>query len=231
MALRGRKVAVSALARLEDFLLTLDDPRPAFPAAGEGDDVTAFVRRSVLDAYATAGRMAEVARVGGGPLRHPTTALAERLSLIARLLKAGSGARIFYTLQAGYDTHGAQEGVHPGLLAELSGAVKGFLDDLAAARLADRVAVLCFSEFGRRVQENTSQGTDHGTAGPVFLAGPGVEGGLVGATPSLLDLQDGDLKVAVDFRRVYATVLEDWLGLPSKPSLGGEFAKLTLFRR
>jgi uncharacterized protein (DUF1501 family) len=90
--------------------------------------------------------------------------------------------------------------------------------------------VLCFSEFGRRVQENGSQGTDHDTAGPVLLAGPGVRAGLVGEAPRLLDLQDGDLRMAVDFRRVYASVLEDWLGLPSKPALGGEFVKLALFR-
>ena len=230
VALRGRRVAASALARLEDFLLALDDPRPAFAGPGEGDGVTAFVRRSVLDAYATAGRMAEVARTGGGPLRHPTTALAERLSLIARLLKAGSGARIFYTTQGGYDTHGAQEGVHPGLLTDLAGAVKEFLDGLAAAKLADRVAVLCFSEFGRRVQENASAGTDHGTAGPVFLAGPKVKGGLVGETPSLLDLDGGDLKMGIDFRRVYATVLEDWLGLPSEKALSAGFERLPLFK-
>jgi uncharacterized protein (DUF1501 family) len=230
VALRGRRVAAAALARLEDFLLNLDDPAPAFAGPGEGDDVTAFVRRSVLDAYATAGRMAEVARAGGGGLRNPPTALAERLGLIARLLKSGSGARIFYTLQAGYDTHGAQEAVHPGLLSELAGALAGFFAELAAAKLADRVAVLAFSEFGRRVEENASQGTDHGTAGPVFLAGAPVKGGLVGRTPSLLDLEDGDLKMGIDFRRVYATVLEDWLGLPAKVSLAGDFEKLPLFR-
>jgi uncharacterized protein (DUF1501 family) len=229
-ALRGRRVAASALNRLEDFLLAVDDPRPAFAGPAGGDDVAAFVRRSVLDAYATAGRMAVVARAGGRSLRNPSTSLAERLGLIARLLKAGSDARIFYTLQAGYDTHGGQQTVHPVLLAELAGALKAFLDDLAAARLAERVAVLCFSEFGRRVQENASQGTDHGTAGPVFLAGPGVRAGLVGEAPKLLDLQEGDLKMAIDFRRVYATVLEDWLGLPCKPALGAAFTKLPLFR-
>jgi uncharacterized protein (DUF1501 family) len=119
---------------------------------------------------------------------------------------------------------------HADLLGELSGALKAFLDDLAAAKLAERVVVMCFSEFGRRVAENESLGTDHGTAGPVFLAGPKVKAGLVGATPELLDLQDGDLKMSVDFRRVYATVLEDWLGLPSKPALAGNFAKLPLIQ-
>jgi uncharacterized protein (DUF1501 family) len=150
--------------------------------------------------------------------------------VIARLLKAGGGTRVFYAAQDGYDTHYLQPGLHAELLGELSGALRAFLDDLKAARLAERVAVLCFSEFGRRVAENGSQGTDHGTAGPVVLAGPGVKAGLVGATPRLLDLKDGDLKMGVDFRRVYATVLEDWLGLPSKPALGGEFARLKLFR-
>ena len=97
---------------------------------------------------------------------------------------------------------------HAPLLEELSASLRAFLDDLAAARLADRVLVLVFSEFGRRVAENGSKGTDHGTAGPVLLAGPRVRPGLHGAYPSLTDLVDGDLKMTVDFRRVYATVLE-----------------------
>jgi uncharacterized protein (DUF1501 family) len=96
--------------------------------------------------------------------------------------------------------------------------------------LAERVVLLCFSEFGRRVEENGSQGTDHGTAGPVFLAGPPVRGGLVGDTPRLLDLEHGDLKMGVDFRRVYAGVLRDWLGLSPRAALGGDFEPLPLFR-
>jgi uncharacterized protein (DUF1501 family) len=112
----------------------------------------------------------------------------------------------------------------------LAGALRAFLDDLKAARLEERVAVLVFSEFGRRVQENASHGTDHGTAAPVFVAGGQVRGGLIGATPSLLDLVDGDLKPSIDFRRVYATLLEDWLGLSSRAVLGGAFERLPLFR-
>ena len=92
--------------------------------------------------------------------------------------------------------------------------------------------VLFFSEFGRTVKENGSAGTDHGTSGPVFLAGPSVKGGLVGATPSLLDLdpKHGDLKTVIDFRRIYASVLEDWLGLPARTAVGGDFERLPLFR-
>ena len=120
---------------------------------------------------------------------------------------------------------------HAELLAELSGAVRAFHDDLAAARLDDRVAVLCFSEFGRRVEENGSRGTDHGTAGPVFLVGSRVHGGLIGTPPSLVDLDaEGDLKMTVDFRRVYASVLENWLEIPSQPVLGNSYAPLPLFK-
>src|SRR5579864_8588569 len=116
------------------------------------------------------------------------------------------------------------------LLGEFAGALHAFLDDLAASGLAPRVAVLAFSEFGRRVEENASGGTDHGTAGPVILAGPSVKTGLIGRTPSLLDLENGDLKMAIDFRQVYATVLESWLGVPSAGILAGKFEPLGLLK-
>jgi uncharacterized protein (DUF1501 family) len=231
VALRGRRAVASAIERLDDFTLAAGaDPRRALAPDEPADDLTAFVRRSMLDAYATADRLAGAAAAKGDEVRYPDGGLGSRLRLIARLVKVGIGARVFYTTQGGYDTHSSQLAAHGNLLFELSGAVKAFLDDLAAAGLAERVAVLCFSEFGRRVQENGSAGTDHGTAGPVFLAGAGVRPGLVGATPSLLDLEDGDLKMGVDFRRVYASVLEDWLSLPSRAALGRTFERLPLFR-
>jgi uncharacterized protein (DUF1501 family) len=230
MALRGRRSAAAAIARPEEAMLVLK----GCAQSAAGDDIgvgelAGFVRRSALDAYATSERMAQVLRAEDKGARYPATGLAGQLRLIARLIKGGGDACVFYVAQGSYDTHAAQLAAHATLLKELSEALKAFLDDLAAAQLADRVLVLCFSEFGRRVAENGS-GTDHGTAGPVFLAGPMMKPGLVGNAPKLLDLQDGDLTMSVDFRRVYATVLEDWLGLPSKLSLGGEFAKLPLFR-
>jgi uncharacterized protein (DUF1501 family) len=211
-------------------LATRAGAKPVVAPPERGEGLAAFVRRSTLDAYATSERMAELLRAQDGGARYPATGLAGRLRLIARLVKGGMGTRIFYTTQGGYDTHYAQLAVHAELLAEFAGAARAFLDDLAAAGLAERVAVLAFSEFGRRVQENGSQGTDHGTAGPVFLAGPGVRPGLVGAAPRLLELEDGDLKMTTDFRRVYATVLEGWLGLAAKPALGGEFQGLPPLR-
>jgi uncharacterized protein (DUF1501 family) len=232
VALRGRRAVASAIERPEDFSLAPGaDPRKALIREAPGDDLAAYVQRSMLDAYATADRFSQVA-ADKDDARYPQSGLASRLRLIARLLKVGLDTRIYYTLQRGYDTHSAQPGTHGNLLFELSGAVKAFLDDLTAARLADRVAMLLFSEFGRTVAENGSQGTDHGTSGPVFLAGPGVKGGLVGATPSLLDLdpRHGDLRRSLDFRQVYATLLDDWLGLPAKEALGESFEHLPLVR-
>jgi uncharacterized protein (DUF1501 family) len=234
VALRGRRSVASALTRPEDFILApgATPLRPKSETEAKMD-LAAFVLRSALDAYATADRMADVVRAKeDNGARYPSTELASQLRLMARLIKANVGTRVYYARQSGYDTHAAQLGPHANLLGELSGALRAFLDDLTAAKLADRIAVLAFSEFGRTVKENGSAGTDHGTAGPVFLAGTGVKPGLVGATPQLLDLdpKHGDLKMGIDFRRVYATVLEDWVGLPVQTALGGTFERLPLFR-
>jgi uncharacterized protein (DUF1501 family) len=228
-AIKGRRASASGLERIDDLTFDPSIARPA-PSAAEGEDLAAFVRRSTLDAYASSDRLAELAKDKSASARYPGTELAERLKLVARLLKGGYASRVFYTSQGGYDTHSAQANRHFNLLNELSGAIKAFLDDLADSKLADRVMVLCFSEFGRRVLENDSAGTDHGAAGPVLLAGPGVKPGLLGTYPSLADLDDGDLKPTVDFRRVYATILEGWLNLPSEAALGGSFATLPLLR-
>jgi uncharacterized protein (DUF1501 family) len=230
VALRGRRSVASGLTRPEDFVLA-PEARAGLGAEPK-DDLLAFVRRSALDGYASADRMAEVVRDADADGRYPATELARQLGLMARLIKGGVGTRVYYARQPGYDTHAAQLGPHAALLRELSEALKAFLDDLAAAKLAERVAVLAFSEFGRTVKENGSAGTDHGTAGPVFLAGPCVKPGLVGAMPHLLDPdpKHGDLRLGTDFRAVYATVLEDWLGLPAKATLGADLEKLSLFR-
>jgi uncharacterized protein (DUF1501 family) len=227
-AIRGRRSLASSLERIDDLTL---DPAVARPnVTSDGDDLGAFVLRSTLDAYASSDRLAELAKDKSAAARYPDTELANRLKLVARLIKGGFDSRVFYTSQGGYDTHAQQSGAHFGVLGELSGALKAFLDDMSGSKLADRVLVFCFSEFGRRVLENGSGGTDHGAAGPVFLAGPAVKPGLLGRYPSLTDLDNGDLKMTVDFRRVYATVLKNWLGFPADGALGGPFEPLPLFR-
>jgi uncharacterized protein (DUF1501 family) len=231
IALRGRRSVASTLSRLEEFhLLGEAVATRTMASAAAGDDLSAFVHRSFLDAYTTSDQLTEAARVQDGGTSYPSSGLANRLQLVARLLKSGFAARVYYTTQGSYDTHAAQLPTHANLLRELGGALRAFLDDLAAARLADRVAVLVFSEFGRQVRENASGGTDHGTAAPVFLAGPGVQSGLVGTAPNLLELTGNAPKMTMDFRRVYAAILEDWLGVPSKDALGGAFERLPLFR-
>jgi uncharacterized protein (DUF1501 family) len=236
VALRGRRAGAASLERIEDLMLppgwdrNLMSARP--PQKTQDNNLSDYVCRSVLDAYACSQRVDEATRrKATTEATYPATALGGKLKTIGQLLKADLGARVFYTAQSGYDTHAAQLFTHFGLLNELATGIKAFFDDLSSAKLADRVAVLCFSEFGRRVAENGSAGTDHGTAGLVMLAGPSVRSGVHGQVPSLTDLVDGDPKVSTDFRRVYGSVLEGWLALPSQAALGSRFAPMPLFRQ
>jgi uncharacterized protein (DUF1501 family) len=227
VALRGRRSAAVALGRVEDVLLA--DPETARRSVGpeSSDDLLAFVRRQAVDAQAAAERVS--ALTGGDGASYPATGLAGRLKLVARLLKADLGARVFYTAQAGYDTHANQRFTHSGLLSEFAGAVAAFFDDLTTAGLAERVVLVAFSEFGRTIKENGSAGTDHGTAGVVFLAGPGVKAGVTGTMPSLTELEKGEPRMTTDFRGVYAAALTDWLGLPAD-GLGGTFERPAVLR-
>ena len=239
-ALRGRRSTAITLGRIEEVLLTgaaAYDSLPQESEKGKGaaksaatSDLLAFVRRQAVDAHAAAAKLAKLS-AGDDAGRYPGTGLAERLRLVARLLKSNLGARVYYTTQSGYDTHATQVFVHANLLAEFAGAVAAFFDDLEAARLADRVTLLAFSEFGRTIEENGSAGTDHGTAGAVFVAGPGVRGGLAGTMPSLTDLDDGEPKMTTDFRRVYTAVLQDWLGINAKDILAQNFESLPIYRQ
>jgi uncharacterized protein (DUF1501 family) len=153
-AVRGRRAGVMSLTRAEDLLLT--DPAAAKTAVGtptQADDLLAFVRRQAADATAGAEKVAAMAK-DKADAGYPATALAQKLRLVARMLKAGAKARVYYTAQGGYDTHAAQANTHFVLLSEFANAVAAFGADLAAAKLADRVALLAFSEFGRTIKEN-----------------------------------------------------------------------------
>jgi uncharacterized protein (DUF1501 family) len=227
-ALRGRRSRAITLLSTEEMLLSRRIGLQPVQAP-EDDSPLAFVRRQALDGYATSDRLAALAQ-GAEAGSYPSSGLAQRLQLVARLLRANLGARVYYTVQGGYDTHAGQRSAHAGLLGDFARAVAAFFTDLSAAGLAERVALLAFSEFGRTIRENASAGTDHGTAGCVFLAGPGVRGGVCGAMPSLTDLDQGEPRMTIDFRRVYATVLEKWLGFGSRDVLNGSYERLALFR-
>ncbi|MEZ6033170.1 MAG: DUF1501 domain-containing protein [Planctomycetaceae bacterium] len=228
VALRGRRSTSVSLADLSDLQLKNDVQLTSVANSGH-DELLSFARRATLEARATADLIEEVGKSSAGDQSHyPETQLASRLGSIAQLIKAGFNTPVYYAIQSGYDTHAVQLPSHSRLLRELAGVMKAFQDDLAAAGLADRVLTLCFSEFGRRVQENASLGTDHGTAGPVFVMGSKVNTGLIGTPASMTDLEDGDLKMQFDFRQVYATILDDWLAVPPEKVLSGEFEKMAL---
>ena len=217
-ALRGRRSSAVAFNRLEDVLLT--DTHSARLAIGPEStgDLLSFVRRQAVNAHTTADKLARLTGDSSGSI-YPQTALADRLKTVSRLLKADIGTRVFYTQQSGYDTHSQQSFAHAGRLGEFAGAVAAFFADLKHAKLLDRVTLMAFSEFGRTVAENGSAGTDHGTAGAMFVAGPTVAGGVVGAMPSLTDLDKGEPKMTTDFRGVYASLLEEWMGFTPEPEL------------
>jgi uncharacterized protein (DUF1501 family) len=157
---------------------------------------------------------------------YPATPLGRSLALAAQIVGTKLGTRVLFVQLGSFDTHTTQKGTQDRLLADFADAIDAFYTDLAAHGDDGRVLTMTFSEFGRRVAENASAGTDHGSAAPVFMIGGGVKGGLYGAQPSLDDLDDGNLRFTTDFRSVYATVLENWLGRPASPILGGSFAQL-----
>lgn len=241
VALWGRRSSAVSLSRVED--LSLEDSVPtgvagsgakrmALTSATPFETIHPFVKRQVDSAFASAEQLrASGAAQAAADVPYPANRLGQRLKLIAQLLKSGSPARVYYTAQDGYDTHSAQVYTHAALVQEFSEGLKAFLDDLRAASLEDRVVVLAFSEFGRRVHENASLGTDHGTAGPVFIAGRPSIGGLIGKPPNLSDLADGDIKTQFDFRRVYTSLLQEWLNLDSPGVLGAKpFDPLPILR-
>ena len=152
----------------------------------------------------------------------------QELANVAALIKADLATRIYYVSASGFDTHANQLGQHTNLLTSVGNSLLEFQNQLKKDGTADRVTTMVFSEFGRRVSENKSGGTDHGTAAPMFMMGSHVKGGLHGRTPSLTDLDEGDLKFTTDFRGVYANVLEDWFKTDSKEVLGKRFDSLGL---
>ncbi|MDF2651154.1 MAG: hypothetical protein K0Q73_6959 [Paenibacillus sp.] len=159
-------------------------------------------------------------------LQYPKSGFARDLQLVAKLIAAKSGTRIYYTNMGGFDDHANEKQQHIKTLKQLDEGLHAFYTDLKDQGLQQEVVTLVFSEFGRRLKENGSGGTDHGTAAPVLVLGGQVKGGLFGAYPSLTNLDQGDLKYEVDFRSIYYTLVDDWLRGDAKSVLGGTYEKL-----
>ena len=193
------------------------------------DSQAAYLMRTSLDAQISSDRIrAAVKRSANAS--YPRGPLADQLRLIAAMIRDGMPTRVYYATLGGFDTHGSQSGSHANLMGQLGDSVKAFQADLDAQGAADQVLTMVFSEFGRRVAENGSGGTDHGTAAPVFLIGNQVRPGLIGNHPSLTDLDGGDLRFGIDFRSVYAGLLTDWFKVDSASVLGTDHPPAHLLR-
>ncbi len=232
-ALRSDHVSVPVVAQLDAF--TADDTPEArarrklsTAKATGGSGPVDFLRRQADTLYRTADRLKQAINNDAPGVDYPEGPLGQQLGRAAQILAANLGVRVLFASQDGYDTHAGQADAQGNLLSTLSDTLASFQKDLAARKLANRVVTLVFSEFGRRVDENASQGTDHGAASCLFLVGPKVKGGLAGQYPSLETLGDGDLIFNTDFRSVYATVLDRWMGCPAEPLLGRAFPTLDI---
>ncbi len=200
------------------------------PAVGAGI-VRDYLGRTGRDVLAGADVLAEVPGQYSTTVEWGTNPIASALRNVSRVHTAGLGTRVFYTQHAGYDYHSHQPGNHDRLLGELSGALSDFLTDLRNHDAADNVAVLVFTEFGRRIKDNGS-GTDHGSGGGAYILGEQVSGGLYAEYPSVKPkdwLNGEDLKHTIDFRGIYGTMLEQWMGVEAAPIVGGDFEQVRPF--
>lgn len=203
------------------------------PSSHYGSEL-AFVRSVANDAVAYGGTLKKAYDAAKNTVTYPTTALAKSLAIVSRLIQGGAGARIYQVSLGGFDTHAGQLSSQATLLKTLGDAMKAFTDDLNAAGWGEKVLSMTFSEFGRRVKENGSGGTDHGTAAPMLLFGKGLQAGFHGTAPDLKNLRsDGNINYGLDFRAVYATLLQHWFGMSASEVtqvLGQTFSPLSFIK-
>jgi len=189
-----------------------------------------FLRHTAMNAVISGDSIRGILKKEKGTGKYPDGVLAAQLRMVASLIAGEFPSRVYYVSQGGYDTHADQLGGHARLLGDFNASMGAFLDDLRDQKISGKVSILAFSEFGRRVAENGSRGTDHGAAAPVFLFGDSVSGGLHGEPPDLSDLVDGDVKHKIDFRQVYASLLDGWLKTPSREILGRPFESVSILK-
>ncbi|MAG94669.1 MAG: hypothetical protein CMJ48_13120 [Planctomycetaceae bacterium] len=227
LALAAKHVRTPSVRSLERFRLRSKENEKLIGSITatkreKPDALLDFVQTSTTAALSASRRVEKAAGAYKSSVEYPQSDLGQKLRTTAQLIDSGLKTRIYYVTLDGFDMHSQQAAAHTALLTKFSAGVSAFVKDLAEHGHEQRVLVTGFSEFGRRVQENASEGTDHGAAGPMFFAGGRVKPGLHGAHPSLTDLVDGDLKHHTDFREVYATVLERWLRTSDSASILGK---------
>jgi len=238
-ALSTLDVQVPSLSSIEQFRFKVEtDPEVARSSSkmnsekntATNNDLLDFISGTTESAVKASDRIEKALKQASTGGEFPDSQLGQKLQVIARLIKAGLQTSVYYITLDGFDTHAQQPAVHAALLNQWSEALSAFIKFLNASGDLERTLVMTFSEFGRRVAENASDGTDHVAAAPMFFAGAKFNQSIVGKHPSLTDLDDGDLKHHTDFRSVYASVLKQWFKTPPESVLGGSFASLDLFR-
>lgn len=241
LTLVGEKVVVPSIASLESYQFLTDARYPQereqrlqlFRAINGQPFENAYVEylaQTGIGAQQSAAELQTAVKKYHSTVEYPKDPFAQGLRLIAQIIAGGIGTQILYVTIGGFDTHAEQNTArvnHPMLLDTVDKGLDAFYQDISQMGVADNIVMMTFSEFGRRVRENGSLGTDHGTAAPMLILGNRVKGGLHGEHPSLTKLDDNsDLIYTVDFRSVYATILEDWLGADAQAVLGRKFEKL-----
>jgi uncharacterized protein (DUF1501 family) len=242
LAMQGEKVLPLSFERPDSYRYTGRDKAdyiklnqsdvavsaPTIKKATTPADQLDFLHRTAMDAQLSSDQILRLTRNHSGPTPYPANEFGNGLKTIAAMIAGGLPTRVYYVSLSGFDTHAQQLQRHDVLMKQLGDGLNAFWQDLKQQQNSDRVLVMTFSEFGRRVVSNASGGTDHGAAAPMFVIGSGIKQGLVTRHPSMTDLDQGDLKYLVDFRSVYASVLQNWLQTPSKPILGDQFPVLPL---
>lgn len=190
-----------------------------------------FLRRTAMNAELSANRIRHSVRAIQNAISYPKDPFSQGLKLISAMIAGGMDTQVYYISLSGFDTHARQLGTHERLLKILAEGIGAFQKDLEALGQADRVVGFTFSEFGRRVAENGSKGTDHGQAAPMFTFGRAIQPGIVGTHPSLEKLTQGDVTHSIDFRQIYSTMITDWMKVGDASSiLGASFKNLPLIR-
>jgi len=196
------------------------------PSPSGASENASYLRQTMMDALVTEKKVQTVLNAYQTSAPYPNNGFAHSLRSVASLIAARMPTRVYFVSLSGFDTHAHQAGQHQKLLQTLSEGLAAFQHDLDQHGLSDQVLTMTFSEFGRRPMENESHGTDHGTAAPLFVMGSKVKAGLHGTAPNLNLAHNQDITFTTDFRQVYGTVLDRWLGCPSKEILGKDFAPI-----
>jgi uncharacterized protein (DUF1501 family) len=220
--------------------IAMEDPRRLYNTSHEkyfkdilaqhstgGEEPVDYLYKTMAETISSADYIFEQSKLHATAASYPASGLGQRLKTIASLILSDINTRVYYVSIGSFDTHVAQEAQQKRLFTEMNDAIKAFVDDLKANNRFEDLLLMSFSEFGRRVNQNASAGTDHGTANNMFLIGGGIrQKGIINPMPDLGDLQDGDLKYSIDFKNVYATVLRNWLGADDKKILGIDMSRM-----